>query len=473
MVKALLTHRIEVAVDDLPLGAEDALREALSIPNLAKQKAAKLDQWGWESLPDTIDLWRIEDHGGQDWLSMPRGFYADFVQGMKHFGHDVEVRDCRVFDGLFRIGSRVELRRWQIPAERAILDNQQGIYKAPAGSGKTVTMLSVIRQLACKSLVIVNTKDILWQWRERAHQFLGEHYPVGQIGDGEVEISPYLTIATAQTLHSRYDQLEADGVFDMFSLVCLDECHHAQAETYNYLLDRFSARYRVGVSATPDKTGDFALATNVLGPVFHETKPNEVTSLQKPSVVRVPTQFTFGFRGHTSRFQRSNYGQMVESLVRNAPRNALIVSKIMEHTGHHQLVVTKRLEHIDLLEALLYDAGCPDPIYRLTGQDTNDHRKMVKAAMDDHPCVVLSTVADEALDVPRLDRLHLPFPQKNAGLVTQIVGRVERKAEGKTDAIIFDYVDGKVGPLEKQWRVRRFDVYEVRGYRISIERMAA
>src|SRR6185436_20442546 len=115
----------------------------------------------------------------------------------------------------------------------------------------------------------------------------------------------------------------------------------------------------------------------------------------------------------------------------------------------------------------------PDPIYRLTGQDSNDHRKMVKAAMDDHPCVVLSTVADEALDAPRLDRLHLVFPQKNAGLVTQIVGRVERKAEGKTDAIIFDYVDGKVGPLEKQWRVRRFDVYEPRGYRISIERTAA
>jgi hypothetical protein len=30
--------------------------------------------------------------------------------------------------------------------------------------------------------------------------------------------------------------------------------------------------------------------------------------------------------------------------------------------------------------------------------------------------VILSTLADEALDIPILDRLHLVFPQRNAGL---------------------------------------------------------
>lgn len=470
MVKAVLTHRIEVPLDDLPAGVEGALKQALTIPNIAKEKARKLDEWGWQRLPDTIDLWRVEEHEGRDFLSMPRGFTAAFTDGMAYVGEQVDWWDCRAFERKLRIGTPIELRRWQLPAFEAILSNQVGIYKAPAGSGKTVTVLAVIRQLACKSLVIVNTKDILWQWQERAKEFLGEHYPVGQIGDGVMEISPYLTIATAQTLHRRFDALEDSGLFDEFSLVCLDECHHAQAETYNYLLDRFSAMYRIGVSATPDKTGDFMLAQAVLGPVFHETRPNDVTSLQKPDVHRIPTRFGYGFRGHRNRYQRSNYGEMVQALVTNPDRNDLILSKIVENADHHQLVVTKRIEHIDILEAMLFAAKFPDPVLRLTGSDSNEHREYVLDQIRTRPCVVLSTLADEALDIPRLDRLHLVFPQKNAGLVTQQVGRVERKHPDKKDARIFDYVDGNVGPLEKQWRVRRFEVYEPRGYRIHMER---
>jgi superfamily II DNA or RNA helicase len=61
----------------------------------------------------------------------------------------------------------------------------------------------------------------------------------------------------------------------------------------------------------------------------------------------------------------------------------------------------------------------------------------------------------------------LPFPQKNAGLVTQQVGRVEREHPDKADALIYDFADMNVGPLEKQWRVRRFEVYEPRGYKIE------
>ena len=57
------------------------------------------------------------------------------------------------------------------------------------------------------------------------------------------------------------------------------------------LMNRFGSRYRIGVSATPDKTGDFALATLVLGQIFHETKPEDCDNLMRPTVVRVVTDF--------------------------------------------------------------------------------------------------------------------------------------------------------------------------------------
>ena len=74
------------------------------------------------------------------------------------------------------------------------------------------------------------------------------------------------------------------------------------------------------------------------------------------------------------------------------------------------------------------------------------------------------------MDIPRLDRLHLIFPQRNSGLITQQVGRAERKHPDKQDALIYDYWDGNVGPLDVQWRVRHLEVYKSRGYRVATRR---
>lgn len=446
------------------------ITDALTIPNQEKIAAKKQQQWGWQSLPDSIRLYEIHTYGeGDHWLVMPRGFAKTFAEGMRSMGYEIEWEDARQWtDNMLPHSEETQTlpRGWQADAIESILTRQQGIYKAPAGSGKTVAILHAMHFVGRKSLVIVNTKDILWQWQERVREHLGD-YEVGQVGDNTFEVADFITIATAQTLHRRFNQLENSGFFDEFSFVCLDECHHATAETYNRILNRFSARFRVGVSATPDKTGDFALATNVLGPVIHETKPSEVTTLQKPEVVRIPTQFTFGFRPTRNQWQRSNYPQMIQALVRNPERNALIVKAVMENEGHHQLVLSKRLEHLDLLEAMLQDAGLRDPIIRITGQEKNEDRQQAKALVESEPSVLLSTLADEAMDIPRLDRLHLAFPQRNSGLVTQQVGRVERVHPDKKDALIFDYCDLKIGPLENQWRTRKREVYGPRGYKIT------
>lgn len=463
-IRTRLDHKIRVRLDDLPSELGNPIIEALTIPNLEKLNAKKQHIWGWERMPDDIPLYEIE---GDD-LVMPRGFAKFYAEGVRLSGYKIAWEEGRTWNPIFKLGNVIEPRAWQEPAIQAMMKSHQGIYKAPAGSGKTVAILETVRRLGCQSIVIVNTKDILWQWQDRAQDFLGTDYPLGQIGDGRFDVSPYMTIATAQTLHSRFDEIEKEGFFDQFSFVCLDECHHATADTYNRVLDRFSARYRLGVSATPDKTGDFALATCVLGPIIHETKPDDVDALMKPEVIRVPTKFGFGFRGTKSRWQRSNYPQMIQALITDIDRNNLIVSAIAENKGHHQLVLSKRLEHLAILEDMLFDhPEFDDPIVTITGKDDNEHRQQAKLLAETSPCVVLSTLADEALDIPRLDRAHLTFPQRNSGLVTQQVGRVERIHDEKTDALIFDYCDMNVGPLEKQWRIRRFEVYEPRGYKIT------
>lgn len=461
MIRLYVDHEIRIPLDQIDDDVFGMITEALTIPNLAREEAKRLQQWGWQSLPETIKLYEV----GGAFLHAPRGFLADLVTGLEAVGYGWRVEDNMTFGAKFRIGTPIKPRPWQVPQMETIIDQCQGIVKSPAGSGKTVAVLGAIQKLACKSIVIVNTKDIMWQWMARAETFLGESYPVGQIGDGVFEVSNYLTIATAQTLHRRFDELERAGFFDEFSFVCLDECHHATAETYNRVLSRFSARYRIGVSATPDKTGDFALATNVLGPIIHETTPDEVSSLIKPTVYRISTQFNFSFRG-ASRGKQSNYPQLIQALIADPERNEDIARLIHANQGHHQLLVSKRLGHLDVIHGLLEDLGFPDEILTITGQDDSESRQEATQIAGTRPSLVLSTLADEALDIPRLDRLYLVFPQRNTGLITQQVGRVERVHDEKDEAHIYDFVDVLCPPLLSQFRKRRFEVYEPRGYKL-------
>jgi hypothetical protein len=44
-----------------PRALFDGVIEALSIPNLAKEKAKKMDEWGWQRMPDTISLFKLRE----------------------------------------------------------------------------------------------------------------------------------------------------------------------------------------------------------------------------------------------------------------------------------------------------------------------------------------------------------------------------------------------------------------------------
>ena len=466
MVTIRIDHKLRVPWAELPPAVTKLIIQALSIPNIEREKAKEQRVYGWEQMPQLIYLW---ERDGED-LVMPRGFFANLFDGLKAFDIEYSFDDHRVFENELPMPENpIDLHPWQMPAVQAIRIFEQGIWKAPAGSGKTVGVLEAIRRSKTPSIVLVNTKDILYQWQDRAKTFLGADFPVGLIGDGVFEVSDFLTIATVQTINSRFESLEKAGFFDQFSFFCLDECHHATADTYNKIVDRFSARIRIGVSATPDKTGDFALATHVLGPIFHETKKEDVSSIIQPEIFKIPTSFSFKFRERVGRVP-SNYITLLKFLTADNDRNFLIVKSLMIDEGSHALVISKRIEHLKTLSSMLADAGYTHPRFMLTGNQSSDERNEIVEEISKAPGVVFSTLADEALDIPRLDSLFLVFPQRNAGLINQQVGRVCRAHPDKERAVVYDFVDSLVGPLDSQWRARSNQVYRPNHYPITVVR---
>src|SRR5690606_8534290 len=146
----------------------------------------------------------------------------------------------------------------------------------------------------------------------------------------------------------------------------------------------------------------------------------------------------------------------VEDNLRNE-RIAVLVNKNRDKCN---LIQSSRLNHLKLLRNKVIELGFPkNRIFMLTGEENEEERQNVYKEAEKGSCLILSTIAGEGLDIPRLDRLYLCFPIKNDENVKQLVGRICRDHPDKDDAIVYDFIDTEVSVLVDQWKNRLFKYY--------------
>lgn len=487
-ITATVSSNIILAKIGIPEKVLNEIREALMMKNPERDKAKKEQIGGWWNIPDYLDLYTEDETN----LYIPRGFAGQLKKGFEAYGTEfvfIDNRTVRSVDNDFRI---VKTRDYQDEAIRALMDNEQGVWEAPPGAGKTVAVLEAIRRLGQRSLIITDKTNIAEQWRLRARTFLGRD--IGLLGDSvwdELDVS----VALQQTLWAKREELDARGFFDDWGFVCLDECHHFPANTFTEILGRFSAKYRIGVSGTPYKSpGQDDLIWSTLGPLFHVTNKKTLRAggwLIKPEVRIWQTGFKTDFwpthvcdvknkkcnykyctRDTTKARHQNNYSEVMAELVKNEIRNKIIATIVAQELseGHCVLVLSKRLEHLKTLEKsvleIIPNAG--KYLFQFTGKETTKQRMEIQIRADAGRCVLFSTIADEALDIPRIDRIHLAWPSRNTGTTRQQIGRGERPHSQKKDTIINDYLDN-VGPLRGQIADRVNMVYIPEGLTIRGE----
>lgn len=472
-VTVTIDSKLRVHDSDLPAGAGDEIRAFLTIPNGAKAKAIKLKQWGAADMDDEIVLWAQSN--GQ--LVMPRGFASVLRAGLEAKGAEVDWDD-RTSAPAIPLADLVamdapKLRPDQEEAASDILRQRLGILQSPTASGKTVIGLDCWRRSGLRGIVLVQSANLLTQWRDRAREHLG--IEAGVIGDGVWEERD-LTIAMLQTLYRRRRELDAEGWWARFGFAIVDECHHAIAKSFREIIERLVSRDVLGQTATPlDGQWEQPILTAILGPVIHIVSPDSLRrqGVRAAPLVRV-VKTDFKWEPTTKADQklvdaRAIYRRIIKTLENDSARINLIAETIAAQPPESaQLVLCKRLEYLSAIAACLTFAGYDDPhrIFMMRGSESDAERIKIVAEANEGHCVILSTVANEGTDIPRLDRLHLTWPQRKELSVTQQVGRVLRHHHDKRGAIIFDYADLLQGTLRSQ-AYARFQTYRKLGIPID------
>lgn len=369
-------------------------------------------------------------------------------RGAWHYVDDLDYVDKRVKPrAKFHSNFTVELdavhidKRFQgqTDALNAMFTYEQGQIIRPPGTGKSQIVLAFVSMCGTPALVIVHTEDILQQWVEYAQEAMPD-LEIGVIRGKEYQVGQ-LTIGTIQTLRNYTDR----HFWKQFGAVIADEAHHGAAPTWEQTINRSPAFYRFGFTASETRAdGMHPALKHIFGPVIHKQK---FSSPVKLTVEPVRTNFHRRYRGPY------DWKFLLDDLISDDERNRQIaeVADAEIQKGNSILILSRRIEHLDRISGAITG---PNEI--LTGaRSRSDRKRILKEFRSGRiRCLLATQLADEALDVPRLNRVILTHPGKHEGRIIQQIGRAIRTHPEKTDAVIYDVVDHRVSVLRRQWAQR-------------------
>lgn len=211
MITAHVAGEVRFARGMLTREQIERVRLVLQVKNPARESAERRRDQRAHFIAEHLDVARVDGDGS---LCVPRGAAARVATAIGESVHWVTEFPA---DDPVEFAYTGELRGYQSGAVDTFVDSKgSGVIVVPCGGGKTEIGLAIGSRLRARTLVIVPTKDLLYQWRDRAilRGFKGE---IGIVGDGK-NTRGDLTIATYQSAANMGGDLAA------FAFVVIDEC---------------------------------------------------------------------------------------------------------------------------------------------------------------------------------------------------------------------------------------------------------
>lgn len=424
-------------------------------------------------------------------ISLPRGRLDRLRTLLKEAGVNFVFVDERNPGEPLDVSFLGTLREEQNRAFSALMSREIGVLSATTAFGKTVVGARIIAEKKRSTLVLVHTSALLNQWKEALTKFLSFGYDlpeppktrgrrkepsyIGQLGATKNTLNGKLDIAIMQSLCGK------DGVKSIvknYGLVIVDECHHVPASTFERVMQAVNAKYVYGLTATPVRAdGRQESIFMQCGEILYSVNAKEQAQKQLFEHFTVPRFTDFRMPLMADGGLRT-LNQILSELSIAKNRNRMIIDDVVKAVdgGRTPIVLTERTEHARLITDELERCGIK--VFLLIGKESAKlkREKLTTLAATNKTekfvVVAIGKYVGEGFDFARLDTLFLAMPISWKGKLAQYAGRLHRDYAGKSEVIIYDYVDLNVAMLENMY-YRRLTGYKEIGYEIRPDAKSA
>lgn len=460
--------QLHVPIGDMPSVLLSDLKHLSSLanPEFYRKQAMRMSTFGEPRV-----VVRFEETDEE--LRMPRGLFDDVRSRLEMAGYTVRKRSSRRKRDRIAALFTGTLRPDQQTAVAEMLSHDMGVLVAPPGTGKTVMACALIAERRVATAVIVPTRELLLQWRERLRQFLSlDDGEIGQLGGGKRKTTGLVDLIMMRSISHR----NADPtLLNRYGQIIVDECHGVAAPAAEAALNQVDAPRWLGLTATPYRADQLnGLITMQCGPVRYDMAKTETgeESHVKPDDDQESAAPKRIFHVHQTDFTTEEPGaggpsmpDLYAELATDEGRNSQIIPKIVAaaNEGRHVLVLTNRIDHLrTLVEGIRKKVSKKLPVLQLHGQLKPGERARQREKLRDTACsgdsfvlVAIDKVAGEGFDLPVLDTLFLTMPISFKGRVVQNLGRVTRGDLTVDEVTVHDFHDVEVPVLDRMFHKRR------------------
>jgi superfamily II DNA or RNA helicase len=334
-----------------------------------------------------------------------------------------------------------------------------GLLQAGTGTGKTLMGVKVACTVNRKTLVVVNSEFLAEQWLFHFKKFTDiKDEEIGSIQQDTKDISgKKVVIGMIQTLVRRDFTNEEKKAF---GLVIWDEAHRLPAPVFSQTLQKFDAKYLLGLSATPERWDGldallgYGLGGKLNNAVMGPQLVPDIYVVYNPSRLN-PFLYKYNFGPNAGKINLCKLINLITGLTSRNQYISKLALKAVEK-DRKVMVFSDRKDQLRAVQEMI-EATLPKSTALFIGGLKKAERDSAKFAK-----IMLCTYqyAAEALDVPERDCLILASPKSK---VKQVMGRILRSQDGKRNPVVVDVVDNNIPILEVFASKRATEYKSIRG----------
>ncbi|MFE5629658.1 DUF3427 domain-containing protein [Streptomyces sp. NPDC056543] len=345
----------------------------------------------------------------------------------------------------------------RLEVEREVHGRHRNLLVAATGTGKTVMAALDYKHLRQKHggnprlLFVAHRQEILRQSLRTYQDVLVDANFGEELHSSLVPNEWNHVFASVQSLNTgTLEQLAPDH----FDVIVIDEFHHGVSPTYRKIIDHFTPRELLGLTATPERMD----GRNVQDEFFGGRIAAEMRLWEALENDLLSPFHYFGVTDNTDMsaitWKRGAYDATALSnlFTGNDARARLVVQAVMDKVtdpaSMRALGFCVSVAHAHFMADFFRRAGLH--AVALSGETRREERREALAALSSGKIQVIFSVDlfNEGLDIPDVDTLLLLRPTSSATVFLQQLGRGLRRSEGKAVLTVLDFI----GQHRKEFR---------------------
>jgi len=350
-----------------------------------------------------------------------------------------EEKDCSVIDLIRPKGAQIEALYELKKARAEGLDKV--IVVAATGIGKTY--LGAFDSLEYKKVLFVAHREEILKQAEATFKIIRPNDKTGIFNGIEKNRDKDILFASVQTLGQSKYLNEEYFKKDEFDYIIMDEFHHAVAGNYQKVLDYFTPKFLLGLTATPERLDN--------KDVFALCDYNVVYELRLKGAIDKGFLVPFRYYGVYDEidyenivFKNGKYDEKsLEAALMINKRAEVILKHYEKYRSERALGFCTSRGHAEYMAKYFLENNIKAcAVYSGEGSEFSMDRKeaLKKLKLGEINVIFSVDMFNEGIDVPSVDLVMFLRPTESPTVFLQQLGRGLRKSKGKEYLNVLDFI---------------------------------